>query len=274
MPNSPELLEDLLIQRSLEGLNDIESQELESLLKEFPEMDTAAFDRSVAAVTVANLPGSEAMPAHLCASIEAEGIRFVAARQAARALQSTSRPDNVTPIETAHRTAAATRGPRQTLIPWILAAASITFAAFTWWSLVATPPEVNYVEQRSALIDSGALIREWATTEDPVAAGASGDIVWDNVRQEGYMRFNMLTANDPDQYQYQLWIFDSERDERYPVDGGVFDVPAGSTEIIVPINPSIPVSNAILFAVTVERPGGVVVSSRERIALLAEIAQA
>ena len=41
------------------------------------------------------------------------------------------------------------------------------------------------------------------------------------------MRFRGLAANNPTQIQYQLWMFDAERDERYPVDGGVFDVPAG-----------------------------------------------
>jgi hypothetical protein len=32
----------------------------------------------------------------------------------------------------------------------------------------------------------------------------------------------------------------------------------------------LPVGEAVLFAITVERPGGVVVSSRERIALVAQ----
>ena len=39
--------------------------------------------------------------------------------------------------------------------------------------------------------------------------------------------------------------------------------------MIVPIRAKLPVSDAHLFAVTVEQPGGVVVSSRDRIVLLA-----
>jgi anti-sigma-K factor RskA len=72
--------------------------------------------------------------------------------------------------------------------------------------------------------------------------------------------------------QYQLWIFDAERNEAYPVDGGVFDVPAKSDgDVVIKIDPRIPVSRATAFAITVERPGGVVVSSRERLPLLAAL---
>ncbi len=84
------------------------------------------------------------------------------------------------------------------------------------------------------------------------------------------MRFVGLQANAQETYAYQLWIFDEARDERFPVDGGVFDVPPGSAEVIVPIAPTLDVSRPVLFAVTVERPGGVMVSSRERIALVAD----
>ena len=84
------------------------------------------------------------------------------------------------------------------------------------------------------------------------------------------MGISGLQPNAPDTSSYQLWIFDEARDERFPVDGGVFNVPPGSGEIIVPIRPTLDVSRPVLFAVTVERPGGVMVSSRERIALVAD----
>jgi len=32
------------------------------------------------------------------------------------------------------------------------------------------------------------------------------------------MRFSGLPANDPQQEQYQLWIFDASRGEDYPID--------------------------------------------------------
>ncbi len=84
------------------------------------------------------------------------------------------------------------------------------------------------------------------------------------------MRIEGLSANDPTVSQYQLWIFDEQRDERYPVDGGVFDIPVEGMEVLVPIRAAVQVERATLFAVTVERPGGVVVSDRERIVLVAQ----
>ncbi len=83
------------------------------------------------------------------------------------------------------------------------------------------------------------------------------------------MRIRGLAANDPKAAQYQLWIFDGKRDQAHPVDGGVFDVVDG--EVVVPIRAAIQVFEPKLFAVTVERPGGVVVSKRERIVLTAAL---
>ena len=60
--------------------------------------------------------------------------------------------------------------------------------------------------------------------------------------------------------QYQLWIVDPERAAQ-PVDGGVFDVQAGTREVIIPINAKLAVNNPAAFAITLEKPGGVVVSA-------------
>ncbi|MEM9493444.1 MAG: hypothetical protein AAGC55_30125, partial [Myxococcota bacterium] len=83
-------------------------------------------------------------------------------------------------------------------------------------------------------------------------------------------RIRGLAANNVKRLQYQLWIFDPARDERYPVDGGVFDIPDAADEVVVPIDAKLAVAAPNLFAITVEPPGGVVVSSRERIVLLAQ----
>ena len=85
------------------------------------------------------------------------------------------------------------------------------------------------------------------------------------------MRFRGLAPNDPSVSQYQLWIFDRDQDERFPVDGGVFDVESGEGDVFVEIDPKLEVREPYLFAVTVEKPGGVVVSSRERIVLAAPV---
>ncbi|MGL4551943.1 MAG: anti-sigma factor domain-containing protein, partial [Gemmataceae bacterium] len=96
-----------------------------------------------------------------------------------------------------------------------------------------------------------------------------GAVAWNNARQEGYLRLDGLPPNDPRVSQYQLWIFDADRDERYPVDGGVFDVPAAGA--VVPIRAKLGVGRPTLFAVTRERPGGVVVSDRRAVVLAAKV---
>jgi anti-sigma-K factor RskA len=122
--------------------------------------------------------------------------------------------------------------------------------------------------------DPHAVTVAWKAGKDPTVAAAGddlGDIVWSPARQRGFMRIRGLAVNDPAVAQYQLWIFDAERNADYPVDGGVFDVAVGSEEVVVPMDPRLPVGRATLFAVTVEKPGGVVVSTRERLPLLAAV---
>jgi anti-sigma-K factor RskA len=91
-------------------------------------------------------------------------------------------------------------------------------------------------------------------------------VVWSHARQEGYLTLRNLP--DLGDKQLQLWIFDAERDQRYPVDGGAFDAARG--EVVIPIRAAVPVTRATLFALTVEPRGGVVVSNRERIVWLAK----
>lgn len=110
---------------------------------------------------------------------------------------------------------------------------------------------------------------KWTGTQDAHVVGqVGGEAYFDPSTDEGLLEIEGLAANDPRLEQYQLWIFDGERDERYPVDGGVFDVGAGGRARI-PVRASLHVSRPVGFAVTVERPGGVVVSDR-RVALLAK----
>lgn len=133
------------------------------------------------------------------------------------------------------------------------------------------PTEPVPAQEREALLKHAATRQvEWTVTSDPTARGASGDLVWNGSNGQGFMRFHGLSPNDPSQLSYQLWIFDAERDDAHPVDGGVFDVKTPG-EVVVKIDPRIPIHRAKLFAVTVERPGGVVVSKRERIVVTAAI---
>lgn len=161
---------------------------------------------------------------------------------------------------------------------WLAAAAMLVLfvRANTGPKPEAEVPAVASIDPRVALRDSllatpGVQRQAWTPTTDSSATGSSGEVLWDPVSQRGVMRFVGLTANDRDRWQYQLWIFDAERDERYPVDGGVFDIPTARGEVLVPIRARLGVGRAVLFAVTVEQAGGVVVSSRERIAVTARL---
>ena len=135
---------------------------------------------------------------------------------------------------------------------------------------VVMPATPSPSEARAELLASAkdVITLPWTATDDTAAKGTTGDIVWSPSQQKGYMRFVGLAVNDPNVLQYQLWIFDETRDQAFPVDGGVFDVATG--EVIVPIAAKLPVGKPALFAVTVEKPGGVVVSKRERIVVTAK----
>lgn len=110
---------------------------------------------------------------------------------------------------------------------------------------------------------------KWTGTDDAHVIGqVSGEAYFDPTTDEGLLEIEGLAANDPAREQYQLWIFDATRDERYPIDGGVFDIGANGRARI-PVRAHLHVSRPVGFAVTVEPPGGVVVSER-RIALIAK----
>ena len=170
------------------------------------------------------------------------------------------------------------RPASRSILPWLAAAACLLVAGgAVWWAYtqkaepttlptVATSPAT----ERAALLASATDISKitWTITQDPTSRSATGDVVWSPSAQRGYMRFVGLTPNDPTQFQYQLWIFDKSRDQAFPVDGGVFDVTSNG-EVIVAINPKLHVNDLGMFAVTVEKPGGVVVSKRERIVVTA-----
>jgi hypothetical protein len=211
-----------------------------------------------------------------------------------------------TVARTAQQTGAADQGRASPHVPpranryggygWLAAAACLVLAIFAWErsppvapvpvaptpiAAVPNPPIVaptpepappTPAEERAALLaKSDSLKIALGATKDPAAAGMSGDVVWDPVTQRGFLHFTGLAANDPAVHQYQIWIFDAGRDKRYPVDGGVFDVPANAGDVVIPIRATLMVRKPAAFAVTVEKPGGVVVSGREHVVALGAI---
>ncbi|CAN5855344.1 hypothetical protein BH11PLA1_BH11PLA1_12740 [soil metagenome] len=90
---------------------------------------------------------------------------------------------------------------------------------------------------------------------------ALGDVIWSGQKQRGMLHITALEPLTQKGETYQLWIVDSARDERFPVSGGTFTVSATDPVTLVPFQPSLPVSEALRFVITIERAGGAVVSS-------------
>lgn len=258
-----------------------------ALFGSMPELDAEIAQLVAAGVlTQAEVQELEnvATAVHLTASLSRMPLEPMPAHLRERVLQSAPKPSRahlkrtvpMVPPSVSKPEPAAIVTPLRAKSVWLAMAACLALGVglSTWFqrtrptAMNETPPSADLppAAARVALLASAkdAVTIAWKATEDLAAKEASGDVVWSAAEQRGFMRFSGLAQNDPKQSQYQLWIFDRERDERYPVDGGVFDVGPGG-EVVVPIAAKVKVGSAKLFAVTVEKPGGVVVSQRERI---------
>jgi anti-sigma-K factor RskA len=298
---NPRLVE-LLVQRAVDGLNSSERAELKQLLSEERYDDAGRFEYTAAALLLAGdveNHETEEMPDSLRERLMAQAETFEASmppssRQnsaqprvisiAGRSRSTTAAPAVSAPPadRSAQRPARKSSSSWQGKVGWFAAAASVLIAVAGWWPrlemggdpTVETPMVASTLEQerQQLLAQQGVVTRTWQTTQDPAASGVTGDVVWDPRTQNGYLRFRGLQANNSDELQYQLWIFDGTRDERFPVDGGVFDIPPGQREVIIPITAKLQIRDPAMFAVTIEQPGGSVVSSRDRIVVVAPIA--
>jgi hypothetical protein len=164
-------------------------------------------------------------------------------------------------------------------IPWLVATVGVALAVAGWWPRLTDSPSTAAVSSsfgqwraasgRERMLSSTHNVGHWPWAGD--AGPSSGDVVWDNVGQQGFLRLKGFVPNDPSSARYQLWIFDAARDDRYPVDGGMFDVPPGQSEVLIPVRPSVPVLRPEAFAVTVEGPLGAVVSERAKVVAFARV---
>ena len=271
--NSEEILLDLLIKEATEGLTDAERRQLEEMQGFSPNRDNS-FELTAASLAIANLDTSEPLPSHIRARIEDAADEWFAQKEAAKA---PARP-------------VASTEPKIGWfgwLGWVAAAVAFVILAITIWIPreqppttavpISTPADTPFPvpeKRREELLSSIPDVKKaaWGPGNVKDLASVTGDAVWSDDRQEGYLRFRGLPPNDKHTQQYQLWIFDETQSDKTPIDGGVFDVNVGENgEVVIPIHAALQVKNPKAFAVTIEKPGGVVVSDRSKIVVLGKV---
>lgn len=290
LPNDEHLL-DLLALRAAEGLDPAD----EAAVSVWDDVEV--FDEAAAVLAVGLLGPLDAdpMPAGLRARLEnlADQVAATPTRNATGFTgPSEPAPLRLTPSPAVNRSVpnSSPSRPLSGLVAslgWLAAAACLAFAVVVW-SGSGGRASVLTPEQQLVALESrpGVVKTDWLGLDDAGLADAPhshdrnlvGRVVWDPATNEGCMVFEGLAGNDPKAFQYQLWIFDADRPTGHlpqfgegilsqrPVDGGVFDIPSNG-RVVVPIRAKLPVGQARIFAVTVEPPGGVVVSDRDVVTL-------
>lgn len=264
---------DLLCKQAVEGLTQTEENELRELeTMGFTGVDLQSLEYTAAAISTLGVSGDDKLPDHLKSKIlAAADEHFVGKRIAPQA------PAIITETKT----------PIWAWLGWAAAAAaSLLLVANLWVSnsrgpgpLVGGPPTTptpapekltpNQLREKFlASVPPTEMVKaEWG------AGGIkeiepSGDVVWSDATQTGYLRVKGLPKNDPNNNTYQLWIVAENQDSKTPVDGGTFDINSDG-EVIIPIDAKVRTLNPKAFAITIEKPGGVVVSTQKHAALAA-----
>lgn len=284
-----ERLLELLADQAVFGLTEEELMEVERLKKQFPdwEDDDVSLELAAAAVNLSQLEVSEDLPANLRTKI------FAAVDDYFEVLEQPETPVNFAAKNSENAVSASTANVREVEIQtktspwqwlgWAFAAAAIVALTITLLTktenktpeIVKNPTPTPQVElsneqKREQLIASA--------TDEVVIPLANpknekeivGEMVWSNAEQKGFLRFTNLPVNDAAKETYQLWIVDETQDAKTPLSGGIFNI-AKAGETVVPVNAQLRVNKPKLIAVTVEKPGGVVVSKQEKVVALAKI---
>lgn len=263
---------DLLTKQAIEGLDNSESTQLKALAAELNYETDDSFDLAASAVALAGIEEIEPMPSNLMAKLSAtadEMFGAVSVVEEAEDLQPTFEFE-----------------PKRSFLGWlgwaVAAAACVALAVNIWFTRsqpqdptvaggptpTASPAKPDIKAQFDEMMASPNMIKaKWSPAG---AKEVSGEVVWSDAKQAGFMRFRGLPVNDATKEQYQLWIFENAKLEEHPKDGGVFDITADG-DVIIPIDAKLAAKDPKIFAITVEKPGGVVVSDRKKIAALAKV---
>ncbi len=278
-----EILFDLLAKKAVYGLNEAEQNELKEFDTDTAEAEFRSLEITAAAIGMAGLDADEPLPLHLRSTIIDNAGSYLRTSNADATAETPWPP----PDKTYENTARFGNGSGGSIFGWlgwaVAAAACILLGVNIWFTWqkpkeVAvnmqpqnTPQMLTPAQKRDALLASPGITRAtWAAGNVKEMKQVSGDVVWSDEKQEGYLRFQGLPVNDATATCYQLWIFDKTQDKATPIDGGIFDVADGG-EIVIPIKAKLTAQKPEMFALTIERHGGVVVSKREKIAALAKV---
>ncbi len=274
---------ELLCDEVMFELTGQDSEELRQLREEFPHFgNDISFEKAAAVISLSNLDIQETLPHNLKARILQSADRYFETMVADVKTDHQTIPVGVTssiePLEPV----------RSSLMNWlgwgVAALACIALIANVWLTRstpennvvdvpkkVATPtPEPSLNEKKQQLLASASDVVKRDLTSPDKNEDLTGEFVWSNDKQEGYATFRGLPRLDADSETYQLWIFDEAQGEKTPINAGVFNINE-TGEITVPVDADLRVKKPIMFAVTVEKPGGVVVSKREKIVALAKL---
>ncbi len=281
---------ELLCDQTLFGLNEQELGELEQLKNQFPDWrESESFELTAAAVSLSYLNEIEPLPADLRGKVLSGAIQYFSGV-----------PQNIvsfpqTKVGSINPNAAETNSnvyefqPKRSFwqsLGWAVAAAACIALAVNIWTnrsrpspeiaqrpeVIQTSPvvELSAAQKREQLLASASDMVQTTWTSAKNEKEVLGDIVWSNERQQGYMRFRGLPANDPNKESYQLWIVDETQNQKTPLSGGVFNVSADG-EVVIPIDAQLKVKKPKMFAVSKEKTGGVVVSDPSRVVAVAKI---
>lgn len=265
-----EAMLDLLCKKVLEGLNEDEERQLAKMNAD--EGGLLSLELTAAALSFSELDTSERLPSSLEARIIADANSYF----------DESAPVQVTAPQ---RQADVSSGSVWNWLGWAIAAAACIVLAINVY-VTRTGTEISRVpaptptpvetltpaQQRQQLMNSPDVVMAniaEGNVED-IAKNVGGDVVWSDKDQKGYLRIKGLPINDATKQTYQLWIFDETQDPKTPIDGGTFDITSDG-EAIIPIDARLKARDPKMFAVTMEKAGGVVVSDRARIAALAKV---
>lgn len=275
-----EQLFDLLTKKAVYGLDDAEDNQLNDFDRNAVDAEFYSLEMTAAAIGLAAVTKIEPMPDHLRAQILQKAP-----------VKSGFQTDSGNAWSKASDYRDNSEDEKGSWFSWFgglgwatAVAACLALAINIWFTRfqapvdsasnqpVTQPQKLTLAQQREQLINSARDIikASWAAGNVKEIKEISGDIVWSDEKQAGFMRFTGLPKKGAPEACYQLWIFDKVQDKATPIDGGTFEV-TQEGEVIVPVDAKIKANGPQMFAVTIERAGGVVVSKREKIAALAKV---